>query len=95
MNNCDQLYRDCLKARARYITNGADAMVNDARELLHYVGLTETRPDFETLAEEAMETAERSLIEALERIRRARSEYTEKPIEPAHVREQCPTMGGL
>lgn len=53
----------------------------DARFLADYVQMLDVRRDFETLAEEAMDMAERELIAALQVVRKSRAAFNAKPVE--------------
>lgn len=54
-----------------------------ARDITTAMNIIVCRPDWPTQAEDALETAERDLNEALERVKAARRAYRSKPLEAA------------
>lgn len=59
-----------------------------ASRLVHYIQLLVSRPDYETMAEDEMNEAEKSLLEALEKLREVKAAYQAKPVEKTDDRQQ-------
>jgi hypothetical protein len=55
----------------------------DAMTLAIYVQMLSVRRDFPTLAEAAMDEAEKELIDALKSVRQSRATFNSKPVEGA------------
>lgn len=53
----------------------------DAQFLADYVRMLDVRRDFPTLAEAAMDEAEKELIAALQVVRKSRAVFNAKPVE--------------
>lgn len=52
----------------------------DALNITHNVRAIKDRPEFETMAEDAMALAELELAAALEQVRAARANFNQKPV---------------
>jgi hypothetical protein len=67
------------------IESKAAWIARDGQGLADYVAMLAVRRNFETLAEAAMDDAEKALLEALKTVRAARKAYQAKPLEQSHA----------
>ena len=63
------------------IESKASWLRQDAKMLAESISALKIKRDFPTLAEDAMDLAERELVEALRLVRRSRASYNAKPAE--------------
>ena len=75
----DKFALDRTRNYANWLSFGARNLSEDARTLMFWTQKIATQRPFETLAEEALDNAEKALTNALESIRKAREHYKAIP----------------
>lgn len=71
----DAFALDRTRNYANWLTFGARNLAEDAKTLAFWAGKIETKRSFETLAEDALNSAEKALTDALKSVQDARARY--------------------
>ena len=74
-DDLDSFALDRTRNYANWLNYGARNLAQDAKTLMFWTQKITTQRPFETMAEEAMDNAEKALINALESVRKARDHY--------------------
>ena len=74
-DDLDSFALDRTRNYANWLNYGARNLAQDAKTLMYWAQKITTQRSFETLAEEALDNAERALTNALESVRKARNHY--------------------
>ncbi len=75
----DKFALDRARNYANWLTHGAGNVLQDSKTLAFWAGKIKTQRKFETMADEALDNAEKALVDALESLRQVRESYRALP----------------